>query len=264
MIILPAQDRLIITSGVPLRSIVGKSRPKIINHAGVETTVKSKRTIALSKGVHVTWLPWKCSMRIGCQKRSTRKINPCPVGSNRWPGWESVARPARLNPGTSKGKGKGKGNDKGNEKKERTTSLEYHHLTQSLLIKQQKVKEGKGVEALVREGLSHVKQLNQKRTRLPDRIQKVPMWYQKTGRIMCMTRFPLYKMLGHLLIMWRHMCKEPRTYLPSGLYGLLQQVSQKEKFRYHLTDSRILTFGAFQMRMPISGNPVMMVIIMSP
>ena len=35
----------------------------------------------------------------GCSITVYGKIGPCPVGSNRFPGWEPVARPARLTPG---------------------------------------------------------------------------------------------------------------------------------------------------------------------
>ena len=177
----------------------------------------------------------------GCSIMVYGKIGKCPVGASRFPGWESIARPARITPGADpkgqpKGKGKGKSKDKSADKPPKGKS------------------KGRG------KGAGKGKPEEDKPSK-PD--PKGPNVIPKDWKDCTYDQIPLSKMHAPLMIMWRHMCRELQTYLLSELYGSLLKVPPKGKSRYHPTNSRITSFGAFQMKMLNSGTLAVMATMMS-
>ena len=178
MIVLPSANGLVITSGVPVNSIVGAMDHKgryldvqtlptlewnivdtgreqspctrgkcylpslelchtyrlLTEHADGSTNITSLPTFDPSKhkelraprspdasGVHMDMM--YCEFK-GCTIIVYGKVAKTPIGTNRFPGWDNVSKPARsfLSKGKgegrspSKGKDKGKGKTKGNNK----------------------------------------------------------------------------------------------------------------------------------------------------
>ena len=105
------------------------------------------------------------------------KIGKPPIGTNRFPGWEANARPARFDLTKGKVKGGGSGG-KG------------------------KSKSGKGK--------------GKKSDRDENTVKGKTSPSLRAGRIGTMRRSQLYKRLVHLIIMWQPMCKGYLTFLPFG------------------------------------------------
>ena len=227
MITLPSANGLIITSGVPIKSVVGALdhhgrildvltlptlewkvadspreqfpcgrgicylpslevfhtyRLETENTGEVHTLLNlpvydpsKKRSLRAqrapdSSGVHEEML--YCEFK-GCSIMVYGKIGKQPIGTNRFPGWETIARPARFDP--NKGKGRARV----------LLSRVGARQGASQGLPQERVK----VRA---RSLTETKR-SQGKTSPLNQTQRDPMWCRKIGRIGTMRIFQLYK-----------------------------------------------------------------------
>ena len=265
MITLPTSNGLIITSGVPVKSVVGaldhKGRvlealslptmqwevadspreqypcnrglcylpslevfhayrvptestdgaPILMNLPAYEPSknrnLRAPRAIDAT-GIHPEMM--YCEFK-GCTIMVYGKMLKPPIGSSRFPGWDTMARPARLDitmnpPGKGDGKGrsatpqpKGKGDGK----------------NRSATPKPKGKGKGKGKKSDRVSSPIH----SHGKTRHPDQIQINPIRHQRPGRIRTMRIFQLCRMRVQLITMWQHMCREHLKSLLSESHG---------------------------------------------
>ena len=176
----------------------------------------------------------------GCSIMVYGKMTKPPIGASRFPGWETMARPARFNlTMDSKGKGKGKGGSAPPKSKGGSAKPKGKGKSKGA---------GKGKRSDRDETQSREDKASQGQT------QRDPIWYQKRGRIKNMMTFRLYRMPVHRTTMWQRMCKELLTFPLSEFHGLPQWVSCKEHHRSLPIGSETTNCGRLQTKTLSFGN----------
>ena len=142
----------------------------------------------------------------GCTIMVYGKVMLPPIGSNKFPGWDSIVRSARFGPNAqTKGKGKGRGKDKGRGRSRSGSG------TPRSASKPKGKGRGKGRGKSKKSDRDDTQSREDKNSKLdPQGPNMVPLtWKDKDYE-----EFRLYKKPAHLVIMWRLMYRERVRFPP--------------------------------------------------